>query len=460
MTALGCVNDAEVVGECVPDGEAHLVHDRSASARVGLLDGRILVSWVESTSRVGEDGSPEWAFHITWLRPNGDLGEDEFVGYRRGSGDNWVRDGDALVTAMGGVTLEPEPLPVRLEDRLSLVRTRPALPSEITRVALPLTPYRSHDCEFCSVVGNSTSGASAGRDALFPMLATRAGGVAAIGGIPERCLSIYGSDWEPMLFGAVEATVFTRASCIDERERYPNSFGLVRRSDGNIGMLHRVGTPVAGGYVHYLAVDGTGSITVPQTLVGSDEQGTMADSGFDLHGVPLGESGVLFRELSDGHRSDSYMLCYRLRTFEEDGSGAHDIPFQLACMRSARVTRSARLLELSNGYAALAWAERPRLGQNDNLTQITLDTPWDEGIYLTMIRPDGRRGSEIVRVTSDVSTIIGTALDRRADTSGPYPGDMTVSAASEGNHVVLAWRDERVDAPGIYIRSYTCSVTE
>jgi len=276
----------------------------------------------------------------------------------------------------------------------------------------------------------------------------------------RACLSIYANDDELMLFGAIRATVFTRASCTDTRERDPHSFGLVHRSDGSIGVLHRVGTPVAGGYVHYLAVDDTGTITVPQTLVGSDEQGTASDSGFDLHGVPLGEHSVLYRELSDGVYAGANMLCYRLRAFDDDGSNAHDTPFQLACMRSERVTRSERLLELTGGYAALAWAERPRLGRDDNLTQITLSTPWDEGIYLTMIRPDGRRGSEIMRVTGEGSTIMGTALDRRTETSGPYPGDMTVSATSEGDRVVLAWRDERVDAPGIYLRSYTCSVTE
>jgi hypothetical protein len=361
-----------------------------------------------------------------------------------------------LVTQLG-LSLDAEPVPVRVEDSLHLVRVARDGSVRAEPVVLPITRARPPDCEFCSVAGYGASYLASGSDFLYPMAETVAGAVGGIQGVPAGCGSYFANADEPILFGAIDAIVATRTPCNTPPQRWPIHLGLVPRASG-VGILHRVGDSVGQGIVHYLAVDDTGAIVVPQVEVGAGEPTSGSDSGYDLHGVTLGEDAVLFRELSSGPHSDWLQLCYRLRAFEADGSGAHDTPFQLACMRADRITRSARLVALDGGYAAIAWAERPRVGgRRDGLVQITTSTPWDEGIYLTMIRPDGRRGSDIVRVTSDESTIMGTALERRTETSGPYPGDMTVSAASEGNRVVLAWRDERLDAPGIYVRSYTCA---
>lgn len=455
VLCAGCVNDAEVVGACTPRGDAQRVLLGPSGVEVGVLDGRVLISWAEPTSRVGPDGNPEYEWHAAWLDPLGALEGEVFLGYRRRTGgEHWVRDRDGLTT-QSGLSTSDELVPVRLEDAMHLVRVTEAGGVEVTRVELPITRARPPDCEFCSVAGYGAPGLPSASDLLFPMLSTERGALAAVSAVPSGCGSYFADAGEPILFGWTSLVVRTREPCAEPIERWPIHLALVARGD-SVGILHRVGDSAGQGVVHYLAVDESGAIVVPQVVVGAGEPTSGSDSGYDLHAVPLGEHHVLYRELSHGNRDDGYELCYRLRAFRDDGTEPGDIPFQLACMHSDRVTRSARLVELAGGDAALAWAERPRLGRQDNLTQITRSTPWDEGIYLTMIRPDGRRGSDIVRVTSDESTIMGEALDRRTDTSGPYPGDMTVSAASEGNRVVLAWRDERVDAPGIYVRSYTC----
>jgi hypothetical protein len=116
------------------------------------------------------------------------------------------------------------------------------------------------------------------------------------------------------------------------------------------------------------------------------------------------------------------------------------------------------LVELSSGDAVVIWGERTAYGGLANLQQmITSSTPWSEGIYMAMVTPSGRRGSEVVKVTPPDATTIGGR--RRTPTTGPYRGDFAVRATSEGDHVVVTWTDSRPDTPGIYARSYHCRRT-
>lgn len=465
----GCANDVELVGACVPDGEAVRVLESPRGVSIGVLDGRVLLAWSVPTARTSVDGTREAELRAGWVIEDAVVGP-MLIGWTRDYGPRslWVRHENELVTHAVITTSEVEPLSIWAEDAVALVHFSEDGSSRVEPVALTLggsRPRPGSFCEWCSRISYGGSQMPAGPDAALPILGTPAGPLGAVMGVPRGdfphgCVTIDASNDEPMLFGAINATPYTRPRCAEPANEWPHTPALVRREAG-AGLLYRVGDSIGQGVVHYMSVDDTGSIVVPPTTVGVSESFPSAASGYDLHGVPLGapvegEADVLYRELAHGSYP-TQLLCYRLRTFAADGLEPHDIPFQLACMSAARVTRSARLLELPAGHAALVWAERPRVGAEGH-DQITTDTPWDEGIYLTMITPSGRRGSEIVRVTSDESTVMGSALDRRTESTGPYPGDLTVAATSEGDHVYIAWRDERVDAPGIYLRSYTCSV--
>lgn len=81
----------------------------------------------------------------------------------------------------------------------------------------------------------------------------------------------------------------------------------------------------------------------------------------------------------------------------------------------------------------------------------------EEGVFLTTIDGQGRRAAEVVRVSAPESTsVTGVGVPRTA-TNGPFPGDFHVLAATEGEVVVVVWRDLRSDAPGYYGRRYRCA---
>ncbi len=75
---------------------------------------------------------------------------------------------------------------------------------------------------------------------------------------------------------------------------------------------------------------------------------------------------------------------------------------------------------------------------------------------MTTIDGEGRRAAEIVRVTAPESTAMTNAGTPRTETTGPFTGEFQVMAATEGDQVVVVWRDLRPDAPGYYGRRYRC----
>jgi len=109
---------------------------------------------------------------------------------------------------------------------------------------------------------------------------------------------------------------------------------------------------------------------------------------------------------------------------------------------------SRRQVERPNG-ALLVYAEHTfalaRL--------ITADYPWSEAVYAVLLDEEGRRGSEVLRVTDAEAT----ALDAvpRGETWGPpgYPFVFAAAASEDGRRAVVAWFDQRVDREGIYVRS-------
>jgi hypothetical protein len=64
---------------------------------------------------------------------------------------------------------------------------------------------------------------------------------------------------------------------------------------------------------------------------------------------------------------------------------------------------------------------------------------------------DGRRGSEVVRVTDDDATALEDYP--RTATDGPYAYPFWFGADADGDRAVAVWTDLRADAPGVYART-------
>lgn len=457
----GCaIDDVELVGACTADDRAvRLVSETGAfSPQPALLDGQLLMAWVVPAS----DGSFE--AHAAWFERDLMTTPIFVLGRQRGFGRTvWAREGDALV-GQAFLGTDGMGLPLnRGEEALRIVR----LPSDGTHSASPVSlPISTSDptgfCPMCSHLDEGGTLLNGGADLRFPAIALRGQVVMAAAAAPLPCTTAVGNVFEPILFSGTNA-FFTRTRpilCQDRSQDYPNNIGLLRGAGGSIGLLFRQGEAVGFGNTHYMMSDASGHPLGVPVQVGVTEDHSTADDGWDLHGVRLGQDGgVLFRERTAGQRGYLYLVCYRMRVFHGDGSDAADAAFQVGCVRSAGhyVTRSMDLVELSNGLAAVVWGERTGYGGLADLQQpITSSTPWTEGIQMAIVTPSGRRGSDVVRVTSDEATQLIAA---RSETGGPLPADFVPRAVSEGDRVVVTWRDERADAPGIYARSFHCRAT-
>jgi hypothetical protein len=370
----------------------------------------------------------------------------------------WTQDGDALLgQALVGTDAMGRPQS-RLEDMLRIVRIDQRSDPTLVPVTLPVSAVTS-DCPECSHIAYEGALLTGGVGARMPALRLADHGVLGTLGVPVACGSDYFNYDEPVLFDTTQTrlartrSVLCSATALHD---YPNNLALVRGAGGMIGMLFRQGECSTCGNVHYVLTDEAGNTMLPPVQVGPVVDPVEADVGWDLHGVTLGDpGGVLYRERTNG--DVGYLTCYRMRTFHGDGRDATDTPFQIGCFRQQDhfVTRSMDLVELSSGDAVVIWGERTAYGGTANLEQtITSSTPWSEGIFMAMVTPSGRRGSDIVRVTPPGATMIGGAP--RTASTGPFPQDFAVRATSEGDHVVVTWTDTRPDAPGIYARSYHC----
>ena len=162
--------------------------------------------------------------------------------------------------------------------------------------------------------------------------------------------------------------------------------------------------------------------------------------------VPGGR--VLFAERRAGLNE-----CHALRVMNEDSTGATDAPWQLPCLGDTRQSPERRVtsnveLVAAPGGALLVYVEN---SYHPWIRPITEDVPFDEGIYAVLIDAGGRRGSEIVRVTPEETTALAN-IERTA-TTGPTFLRLHASAASDGERAVVAWYDNRPDAPGFYARA-------
>ena len=253
--------------------------------------------------------------------------------------------------------------------------------------------------------------------------------------------------------------------CALDGSVWAHNMRLVALEDGGLGIFFRMGTSLGQGYLRYsrmgpdLAMLDTPPIRVDWTTYAWNLPG-----GFQPQAVALGSGTLLF---TNRDPESSYNVCQELRLVEPDGGSPRDAPYQLRCRNlPGALSRSEHsrwlsqwvvLQPLASGHAALAYGERTQHSLVPFTTRVTSDVRWEEGVFLHTIDSEGRRSSEILRVSADESSALSNPLAPRTPDSGPYPGDFEVQAVTEGDDVVVAWRDNRPDAPGYYARRYHCA---
>ena len=468
-----CSGDAPVVdtrieGACVATTEAVRVLPSAPNfwtvGSVGVLGEYTLVvtyDWYEGMT------PQERLVRFAWL--NGAL---EYVvpWTELGRGRNFypsrfVREGNALIAWMPLVG-ETEAIP-SVEKTLALYRLTPD--GRVTRdgFELPVTTYRFPGC--AEATCNWSPLDLGGGGGLFsrgfaPIVVTPFGWTGVFGGIPSECDSGTSNLQRTILFGSPGARVldWNTESCLVFGPGHVgsvdhNNMNLALLSGGDLGIVFRIGGAMGSGHLHFVRADAATlePKTAPVNVGRGGGYQVLFDSGWEPDVAPTSDDGLLFSERTD----DDADRCDVLRRVRADGSSGFTA-WQLPCYqnRFGLYTRESELVPLSAGRFAVAWNERTGFGPTlDYVTRLTTSKPWREGIYLTMLTSDALRGSEVVTVTPPEAT--GLDATPRTAESGPWPNEMAFTAASDGDDVAVMWRDLRADAPGVYVRRFSCTAT-
>lgn len=301
--------------------------------------------------------------------------------------------------------------------------------------------------------------------------------VFALSAKPDACPPVAGYFTSPLMTFDTDTEyvhlVPATACEVNASSAWEHSATLVSLHDGGLGVLFRRGDAAGQGQLWYSRVGADLSLLdEPPILVGSTTHHVSTPGGYEPRAAVVGDGTILFTERNE---ESDYNLCSNLRLVEPDGRNPHHAPWQLPCYKrpgsldealgawvhgreppdgSWAPTVSAWIVveQLPNGRAALVWGERTSFpSPHENTTHLTADVPYEEGVFLTTIDGEGRRASDVVRVTPPEATAIaGTREDG-------WPGEFEVQAATEGDVVVVVWRDLRRDAPGYYGRRFRCA---
>lgn len=464
------VDDLDEVGVCEPMGEAARLVPAGGpfTMALGTVDGhtlRISARALDTSETSDMEYSMQWFDHDFAAET-----EAIVLGTSHPSfGSTLVRHGDSLE---GQFYIDPtgDRPPRPAVDLAGIWRFTPGQPAEPTLVALPVSHERyvpSWDPDAPSI---SAPGLSSGNQGTMPIVVSSERSIAGIGAIPASCGGYYANLQRNLLFTRDKSQFFLPPD--DPCQVLPNdsmATNIQLVPIGNeVGVLFRLGNggddPVTlqpvGGHVHFMRVNADLEQTLPPVMVSNPSWGhNSVDSGYQPKAAVVAGDRILWNERRDAFNFPGNM-CQRVHVMDRDGMHVHDTPWQLPCdgNRERYLTASSDLRSLPSGDAIIAWGERNAYGMLGAWgTPITTSTPWTEGIYLSMLTPDGRRGSPIVTVTLPESTSL-SPTPRTAD-RGPYPRDYLVNLAVDGDEVVIAWDDQRPDAPGVWARRFRCHRT-
>ena len=240
---------------------------------------------------------------------------------------------------------------------------------------------------------------------------------------------------------------------------------------GGLGLFYRNGISggVTTGRLHYVRV-GADLHVLDDPPIDVDDQVVNREylfpSGYQTHAAQVEGGPILYLTRSN---ADDIDVCSNLRLVDPNGANPRYAAWQLPCYVSLDDIRRnppavapwmstfVHVEPLASGRAALVYNQRTRYALGaEYVTRVTSSTDWDEGVFLATVNALGQRTSEIVRVTPPQTTALDVVTTRRSATDGPFPHEIPIASASEGNEIVIAWLDSRPDAPGYYARRYAC----
>lgn len=453
----GCSNSVDIVAECEPVGAPVrlLSPDEIGTFVTGLgtVNGATLVVHAEA---VDSSLTSDFLTYARWFDEElSQVGVPMTLGSQRpfGRSDFVVVEGAATAQ----MWIDPtSALPTPREHELvGFWRFSPFAAPETTPVSMPIGVQDCPSCDLATIaIGGS--GLLNGSEGAMPIAA----GFAAIAGLPEGCRGDSSSLWRLLAYSETDAAVVRWTPRCDNIQDAVSHVQLVPIGD-EIGVLFRLGTGTGldgrgpdgespGLAVHYLRMDRDFNITVPPVRVGERRAHPFGVfTGYQPKAAALGDGRLVFSEmvaLEDG--------CYTLRVLNDDGTKARRAPWQFPCMdnRTRYHTKSNDLVELPNGLALAVWSERNAFNGEPYSTRVDDRALLDEGIHVTVVTSDGRRGSNVIEVTDAAATALGPTT--------VFPRDFLTYVAVDGWDVVVGWADSRADAPGFYARRLRCGPIE
>jgi len=388
---------------------------------IGIIDGHLLTLWNENRAisrRLGFDVVGQW------FTPDGErMGDRFFLGHSTGIRLRMAESDGALHFAFVGNGPEDDPNERDDSRLLRVVQARPDEAPTMREVAIDLAPR---------TVATRTIGGQGWRGGV-PALTTTAGVVMMVEANPnvDGC-------WDGCNRGFVLTPDATRADYARwgtavRTENDASRFALVHTSRSTVGWFFR--TQSEGLSVKYAQLDPANlPVATQPVVVGGDPTASPVSGIRQLFAAYAGDARIIMAHQATDTR---YPLttCWALRTLNDDGSDAHDAPWQLPCLREGMdrwVSPLVDLEETSHG-ALLAWGER----SGPRNVGFGTDPVATVRLRVALVASDGTRGSEIIDIVRHDNAL---------------PVDYLPMLAVDGEDIVVAYFDPLADPPGLYAR--------
>jgi hypothetical protein len=399
---------------------------------VGLVDGHILTLWNENRAlsrRLGLD------VYGQWFTSDGErMGARFFLGHSTGIRFRMAsRDGSLHFAFVGNGPLDDADEPDD-EQLLRVAQARPGEAPTMREVAIDLAERRVAS----NTIGNQgwrggipardtplgvqmMVEASANLDGCFDSTGAARGFLLT----PDTVRADYAQWHEPVC-----------------AENAAGSFALVHTSGSRLGWVFRSprGSPQA---VYYAQIDTAHPpFASTPTIVGGDPQRLAPEGLPQLFAAYAGLGRILVAHHESDHRI-SATTCFRLRVVSDDGSDAHDAPWQLPCLREGFerwVSPLVDLEETSRG-ALLAWSER----SGPRTVGFGTDPVATVRLRMALMNSNGTRGSDIIDVVRHDNAL---------------PVEYVPMLAVEGEDIVVSYFDPLADPPGLYARRVTLTTLQ
>jgi len=425
--------------ECAPVGEPSLLR-ATAGLRgwwsLGMMDGRLLFTFL-SWSGFDDEATEAWA---QWYGPELGAESDSFV-LGRGRAlisPTWVRHDGALWAQLWAEQgTDGLNLPIRYQ--VSIWQLAPGEKVAERFVAPDLGATSVFDRTDLLPISVGAPTITAGADGRAPAVVAHGRPFFGLGVIPASCPGMHAANMTRLEMFDRDSAVIDLSGpepCALDGSVWSHNARLVALRDGGAGVFFRLGQGIGQGFIHYsrigpdLTLLDTPPVRVEETTIARAVPG-----GYQPQAVALGSGTLLF---TNRDPESGYNVCQELRLVEPDGSSPRLAPYQMPCLNAPDAHRRGEANEvvsawvvlspLASGHAAIAYGETVA-GVAD-------------GVFLHTIDAAGRRSSEIMRVTPPVTSATSE--------------DFQVQMVSEGDDVIVAWRDSRPDTPGYYARRYHC----